>query len=304
MSLSISVIICTYNRDQYIYRTLEKVASNDFSPENYEIILVNNNSTDRTASECKRFCQAFPQIRFRYILETNQGLSFARNRGILEARGNVLVFLDDDAFIGKDYFRQLTAYLEAYPSASAFGGKITPLYESGIPPVWMSKWSYSWVSALDKGQAVCRFTGRSYPIGANMGFLRTAIPEGGFNTALGRNKGNLMGGEEKDIFNRMKATNAEIYYFPRLEVQHVIPEKRTTPGYIRELAFGIGRSERLRTLGTSLTAYIKRLLSESLKWGATAVLWFSYLLRFTPQKGNILVFFRWYVSKGLLGLKH
>lgn len=299
MGLQISVIICTYNRDKYIYQTLEHIAQNDFPVEEYEIILVNNNSTDRTASECGRFQEAYPHIPFHYFLETSQGLSFARNRGITEAHGNILVFLDDDAFMGKDYLQQLGRYLEQYPAA-AFGGKIIPEYESGQAPHWMSKWSYSWVSALDKGDEVCLFQGKSYPIGANMGFRRNDIPSGHFNTALGRNKGNLMGGEEKDIFNRMKTREASIYYFPDIAVRHIIPENRTTLSYIRQLALGIGMSERVRTLKISRASYLKRLFSEAIKWAASCLLCLAYTLKFTPQKGTVLIYFRWYVTRGLM----
>lgn len=299
MGIQISVIICTYNRDKYIYQTLEHIAQNDFPVEDYEIILVNNNSTDRTASECGRFQKAYPNIPFHYFLETNQGLSFARNRGITEAHGEILVFLDDDAFMGKDYLQQLGSYLEQYPAA-AFGGKIIPEYENGQAPRWMSKWSYSWVSALDKGDEVCLFQGKSYPIGANMGFRRTDIPSGYFNTALGRNKGNLMGGEEKDIFNRMKTREASIYYFPGIAVRHMIPENRTTLSYIRQLALGIGMSEQVRTLKISRASYLKRLFSEAIKWAASCLLCLAYTLKLTPQKGTVLIYFRWFVTRGLI----
>lgn len=299
MKTQISIIVCTYNRDKYIYKTLEHIAQNDFPKQHYEIILVDNNSTDRTVPECARFRQNYPDIPFFYFLEANQGLSFARNRGIAEARGDILVFLDDDAFMHKNYLHNLKNNLKNHP-ASAFGGKIIPEYETGQPPVWMSKWSYIWVSALDKGDKICLFEGKSFPIGANMGFRRTEIPADGFNTTLGRKKGNLMGGEEKDIFNRMKAREAKIYYFPDVEVRHIIPEKRTTRAYIRQLALGVGMSERLRTRKISGTTYLKRILSEIIKWGASCTLCLGYLLKCTPQKGTILIYFRWYVTRGLL----
>lgn len=300
MPIEISVIICTYNRDKYIYRTLQHIACNGFPPEKYEIILVNNNSTDRTAEECQKFQHDFPDLNYRYYQETRQGLSFARNRGIEEARGDILLFLDDDAFMQKNYLQQLVIDLKNYPDAAAFGGKITPEYENGKIPEWMSKWTYSWVSAIDKGQQVCLFEGNSYPIGANMGFRKIAIPTDRFNTALGRNKGNLMGGEEKDIFNRMKAQQARIYYFPNIEVLHIIPEKRTTRRYIKQMALGIGKSERLRTLKISRSAYWKRLFAEGIKWAASLTLWLGYLLSGKPQKGFILLYFRWFVSQGLI----
>ncbi|MDE5610745.1 MAG: glycosyltransferase [Odoribacter sp.] len=303
MPIEISVIICTYNRDKFIYRTLEHIACNGFPADSYEIILIDNNSTDQTATECRRFSDHFPEVNFHYFIETQQGLSFARNRGIQEAQGDILLFLDDDAFMQKDYLHRLSGYLKSYPDAVAFGGKITPLYESGKVPEWMSKWTYSWVSAINKGTNVCLFEGNSYPIGANMGFRRASIPQEGFNTALGRNKGNLMGGEEKDIFNRMKARNARIYYFPDIEVLHVIPEKRTTREYIKQMAWGIGKSERLRTLKISRFAYMKRLGAESIKWCASLLLYVGYSLRGTVRKGKILLYFRWFVSKGLISTK-
>lgn len=299
MPIEISVIICTYNRDKYIYQTLEHIACNGFPADQYEIILIDNNSTDQTVTECRKFSQNFPDLNYRYFLEPRQGLSFARNRGMQEARGEIFLFLDDDAFMQKDYLRQLSQYLKNHPDAAAFGGKITPLYESGKIPGWMSKWTYSWVSAIDKGNEVCLFEGNSYPIGANMGFRRSAAPPEGFNTALGRNKGNLMGGEEKDIFNRMKARNSLIYYFPEIEVLHVIPEKRTTRAYIKQLGLGIGKSERLRTLKISRLSYLKRLFAEGIKWGASLVLCLGFLLKGKAPKGYILLYFRWFVTSGL-----
>lgn len=299
MPIEISVIICTYNRDKFIYRTLEHIAGNDFPTDNYEIILIDNNSTDRTAAECQRFSDCFPDVNFHCFTETQQGLSFARNRGIKEAQGDILLFIDDDAFMQKSYLYSLNNYLKQYPDAVAFGGRITPFYESGKIPEWMSKWTYSWVSAIDKGTNVCLFEGNSYPIGANMGFRRESIPPEGFNTALGRNKGNLMGGEEKDIFNRMKALNARIYYFPNIEVLHVIPEKRTTREYIKQMALGIGKSERIRTLNISFFFFYKRLFAEIMKWSASCLLYIYYLLLFTPSKGFILIYFRWHVTRGL-----
>lgn len=300
MPKEISIIICTYNRDKYIYQTLHYIACNGFPANRYELILIDNNSTDQTRAECQKFQCEFPDLNFYYYLETQQGLSFARNRGIKEAKGDILLFLDDDAFMQKDYLLKLSLYLASHRDTAAFGGKITPIYENGKNPKWMSKWTYSWVSAIDKGNQVCLFEGNSYPIGANMGFRRSALPADGFNTALGRNKGNLMGGEEKDIFNRMKIVKAQIYYFPDIEVHHVIPEKRTTQEYIKRLAIGIGMSEKIRTLKISRICYLKRLFAEIVKWGASILLCIGYLLKLTPQKGTILIYFRWYVTRGLL----
>ncbi|MDR0418783.1 MAG: glycosyltransferase family 2 protein [Prevotellaceae bacterium] len=166
-----SIIICTYNRAEYIYKTLQCIAGNDFPVGEYEVLLINNNSTDNTEQECSRFSKDYPtSIDYQYFVETKQGLSHARNRGIEESKYDMLIFLDDDSFVKNDYLFNLKGQLRDYNDAIAFGGKIAPIFESGVEPKWISKWSYSWVSALDKGSEVVLFKGKSYPVGANMGF--------------------------------------------------------------------------------------------------------------------------------------
>ena len=294
-----SIIICTYNRDKYIYDCLEKIARNGYPTDGYEIILVNNNSTDSTDMLCQKFGREYPQVNYHYFIETRQGLSFARNRGIQEAGGDWLIFLDDDAMVHDGYLENLSAQLARYTDAGAFGGHITPAFESGTAPKWLCKWTWSWVSAIDLGNKVTLFEGGKYPIGANMGFSRQAIDRcGTFNTGLGRTGNNLMGGEEKDIFNRVKSAGIPIYYFPDVAVDHVIPPHRTTVDFIKRLGAGVGASERIRC--NSRKSLMKRSLLECFKWGATIVLWFFYLITLRPACGNMLVRFRFNVSKSLL----
>ncbi|MDR2972698.1 MAG: glycosyltransferase family 2 protein [Bacteroidales bacterium] len=297
----ITIIICTYNREKYIYNVLKNLAQNDFPPNLYEIVLINNNSTDKTEAQCMAFQHDYPQVVFRYFIEIKQGLSFARNRGIKEAKGEMLVFLDDDSFVNSNYLNNLDNYLKEYPDMAAFGGEISPRFETGKTPPWLSKWSYSWVSAISLGNTVTLFTGNKYPIGANMGFKKEYFEKYGFfNTALGRSKKNLMGGEEKDIFNRCDRIIEKIYYLPLLKVEHVIPENRTTKEYIKKLGEGIGMSEKLRTLNISKSCYLKRIFSEIIKWIASFVLLFGFVIKLELQKGTVLLLFRWNVTKGLV----
>lgn len=297
----LSLIICTYNRDKYLYGALQRIAENGYPVDAYEIVLVNNMSTDNTESECQRFQNDYPGIDFRYFLETQQGLSFARNRGIQESRGDTLVFLDDDSYIQPNYLINLQHQLEVCPDADAFGGKIDPVFESGEAPKWLSKWNYSWVSAIDMGDNVCQFKGKAFPIGANMGIKKAMLSKiGVFNTELGRSKKNLMGGEEKDLFERIRQQGGNIYYFPDVAVQHVIPPSRTTIDYVKRLGEGVGMSERIRTLAVSKWKYLKRLLSELVKWGGTIALWVISVFQGKPAKGRSLVLFRRHVTKGLL----
>lgn len=296
----LSFVICTYNRDKYIYECLSRLAKNTVQ-DGWEIVLVNNNSTDNTVAECERFVMDYKPKNYRYFVETQQGLSFARNRGIAEAKGEWLVFLDDDAMVETDYIANLQKYLSEHPEAGAFGGAIEPFFE-GETPAWLSPWAMGFVSAINLGTEVKLFSSKSYPIGANMGISRSTINRiGMFNTALGRTGNNLMGGEEKDIFNRIRQANIPILYFPNIKVQHCIPPKRTTKEFIAKLGNGVGMSEKLRTRNIGLFAYVKRLLSEGIKWGGTIVIWVYYAIQGHRPKGDILVLFRRNVTKGLFG---
>lgn len=294
----LSIIICTYNREQYLGETLERLAANRYDGA-WELVLVNNNSTDSTAQICADFEAANKEVPFRYFVETNQGLSHARNRGMAEAKGEWLIFLDDDAFVQQDYLARLERYTKELSDMVAFGGRIYPLFESGEAPKWLCRWNRSWLSALDKGDMLGTFEGAEYPIGANMGFSRRMYEVcGGFDTTLGRSGKNLIGGEEKDYFNRIKAQNGKIYYLPEIAVQHCIPPSRTTEEYIARLGDGVGMSEKMRTKERGI--YGKRLIQECVKWCATIVLWVGYACVGRVACGNSLVVFRWHVTKGLV----
>lgn len=293
----ISVIICTYNRERYILDAISRVAAT--TCRDYEILVIDNNSTDGTAAKVAGYVEAHPELPIRYIVEPKQGLSNARNRGMEEAKGDVFAFLDDDSLVQGDYLRTLEDYLTSNPQADAFGGRIEPLFDECPRPKWLCRWSMGWVSALDMGDMVREFEGKAFPIGANMGMSRAiALKAGPFNPDLGRKGGNMDAGEEKDMFRRIRQAGGTIWYFPELRVQHVIPEKRTTLEYVDRFADGVGISERRRTKADG--TYLRRLLSEAVKWGGTIVLFVFYLITFRPAIGSTLVRFRARVTRGLL----
>lgn len=292
-----SAIICTYNREKYIIDCLEHLRL--AIPDGVEVLIVDNNSTDGTAELVRNYLGDHTEFPGRYLLETRQGLSHARNRGIAEARGDTLVFLDDDSMVAEDYFERLREGLDKYPQAGAFGGHITPVFEDGITPRWLCRWTLSWVSGLDMGPSAKAFPKNKYPIGANMAFRRNVLERTGlFNPELGRSGKNLMGGEEKDLFQRIKAAGHSIIYLPKLRIEHMIPPSRTTLDYIRRFGDGVGRSERIRSKAEG--TYKRRLLSEAVKWCATLFLLVGYTLIGHPSCGATLVLFRWHVTRNLL----
>lgn len=300
--MKLSVIICTYNREKYIYNALKSIAEQEFPFSDYEIILVNNNSTDNTENICKDFERDYPQVDFRYFIETNQGLSYARNRGIKESLGDVLVFVDDDATVFDGYLKSIVDFFTEYTSVLVCGGPIEPVYESGKPS-WISHFTNQLIGgALYEGDKIKPFKNGKYPGGGNSALRKIAFEKYGlYNPDLGRKGASLIGAEEKDFYDRMQKDGQPIYYLPQMGIYHYIPEKKVTQQYFNELTYSIGKSERIRTKGVSCAAYYKRMLSEFIKWGASILLFVLYFISLNPSKGVKLLQFRKNVTKGLLG---
>ena len=297
----LSVILCTYNRDKYIYEALRHIALNSFPTEEYEIVLINNNSTDDTEAECLRFTKDFPSVQFRYFVESNQGLSYARNRGIRESRGDILVYVDDDAVVNEDFLRTYADFFAAHPQIDAAGGPIIPRYETSEPS-WMSHYTKALVTGYKYlGDKVREFPAHDYPGGGNAAYRAPVFEKVGlFNVELGRKGDSLMGAEEKDIFDKMTTAGMRFYYLPTAILYHLIPEKKLSDEYFDRLTYSIGKSEQLRTKRIGKGKYAQRLFMELVKWGGTIVLFFRYLLTGQYRKGAKLIRFRYQVTRGLL----
>lgn len=300
--MKLSIIFCTYNREKYIYNAMKSVVEQDFPIQDYEILLINNNSTDHTADICRQFQADYSNVTFRYYVEKKQGLSYARNRGVEESRGDVLVFVDDDATVFDTYLSSICSFFEKYPEVGACGGPIVPVYEVEKPK-WLSHYTEQLIGgALYRGDELEPFRNGKYPGGGNSAFRKEIFDKYGlFNVELGRKGTGLIGAEEKDLYDRLTRGDEAFYYLPQMGIYHYIPEKKLTEAHFRELTYSIGKSERIRTKAVSEKAYRKRIVSECKKWAGSLILFLGYTLGLSPQKGWKLLQFRWYVTKGLFG---
>lgn len=297
-----SFITCTYNRDKYIGQTLQSVCNQTFPDDDYEIIVIDNNSTDNTAKICEEFKLQFSDKNFRYFKETNQGLSFALNRGIKEAQGEFLIFIDDDETIIPEHLEKLDRHLKDYPDALLCGSPVIPIYE--IPqPKWMSRFTQRLIGGyFDQGKEVKMLDAQNYP-GTGHTIIKKDLYEkfGYYNTELGRKGSSLIGAEDKDMFNRLIKNNIVCYYLPDIPIYHHIPPNKMTDEFFHKLTYSIGKSERIRTKAVSRKEFRSRLISEGVKWIGSFVLCLGYIITLRPSKGIRLLQFRWNVSKGLLG---
>lgn len=302
--IRISVIISTFDRGEQLLRTLRSLLPQTADRGLWEVVVVDNNSSDATQALFEEFKAQNPQAsNMRMVFEGAQGLSHARNRGISESRGEYLVFIDDDEEVNPDFVGQYLEFFDSHPTAAAAGGRMVPLYEYETP-AWLSHYVERPLSStIDLGREVKEFGGERYPIGGNMAIRRSALDRAGFfNTELGRSGTKLLGGEEKDIFGRIRRQGGRIYWVPGPTALHIIPRERLTRAHLVRLSRMIGVSERMRTLGRSTAAYAKRLFSETVKWAATVVLALGYALTLRPAKGGYLILMRWHITLGLLGI--
>lgn len=300
--IKVSVIIATYNRAPHLIKALESLMGQSLPADMWEAVAVDNNCTDDTAALFERLVEDHPRFNFRMVKEPSQGLSHARNRGIAESAGELIVIMDDDEEADKDFLSSYYDFFTRHAGASAAGGVMRPVYEKGRPR-WMSFITEGFISsAIDLGGKERLFPAGKYPIGGNFAFRREAVDRvGTFDPQLGRKGEMLMAGEEKDFIDRLRRAGGEVWWLPSAVILHHIPASRLTREYFDKVTLMIGRSERVRTRNISAGAYRRRLTAEIFKWGAAVVLAFFYLITLRPAKSAPLLRMRINVTKGLLG---
>jgi glycosyltransferase involved in cell wall biosynthesis len=298
----LSIIICSYNRASYISDALTSLYCQSAGLNAFEVIIVDNNSTDNTKEVYTAWRQTNTNGQFTFISETKQGASFARNTGATIAKGEWVCFMDDDAVATPNYVENILKHIQDKPDAVGFGGRIIPKY---IPsePKWMSYYVSSLVGNFDYAPIACAFENGKYPLESNMIVKKSVYDQiGGFNVNLPGVVGTLrIGGEGKELFYKILALGHIIYYDPAICVHHVVEVKKLTSEYMYRVASGIGRGEKTRTLAISKATYLIKVFEYFLKLGAAVILGFKYTLQFTPSKIWPIIKFRIDALKGLLG---
>lgn len=247
----ISIIICTYNRSQDLKDVLDSLVSQETNASfDYEVIIVDNNSKDATKEIVKNYIPKF-KGKLRYAFEANQGLSYARNRGIKEAKGEVIAFTDDDAIVDKYWIRYMYETFQK-ENCDALGGKIL-LKWNVSPPIWLTKRFYGYLGFLDFGNEPFQIKEEKFTFfGGNFAVKKDIFDETGpFNINLGRKGTKLSAGEEIDLFYRLLSANKKIYYQPNCLVYHKVHAERLQKSFFRKNYFYYG----LWIFNTNRTTY-------------------------------------------------
>jgi glycosyltransferase involved in cell wall biosynthesis len=290
----VTVAICTFNRAESLRRTLESLAAMQLPKTlDWEMVVVNNNSTDHTDAVIEAFANRLP---IRREFEPHPGASHARNRAVEVARGDYFVWTDDDVVVDSGW---LAAYLEAFrqrPEAAVFGGPITPKYEAPVVK-WVAE-SEALLGApyciRDLGDEAIPLSvaGNRLPLGANFAVRGAEQRAFRYDPELGPGPTTQRRGEEHDVIERILRSGAVGYPVPAARVEHCIGHERQTVSYLARYFAGAGEQD----------AFLERQDREQQKrplfFGAPRWLWRGLI------QGWVLYHFHRLVSPGPVWVRH
>ena len=227
----VSVVVCTYNRANILEICLNSLANQTVASDFYEVLVIDNNSTDNTKDVTHKFIEQ--NSNFKYFLESKQGLSYARNRGWQEALGEYVAYTDDDCKLPEQWLAVAKKIIEEI-SPGVFGGPSLPFYISP-KPAWFKDRYASNVLLDEKARPLKE---NEYVFGMNIFVQRSLLEQlSGFDSNLGMSGKAIAYGEETDLIIRIRSTMPDklIYFDPNLYVHHLVrPEKMTMKWVIKQ----------------------------------------------------------------------
>jgi glycosyltransferase involved in cell wall biosynthesis len=241
MPCDVSVVVSTYNRADRLPLALDALLAQTGSVP-YEVIVVDNNSTDETAQVVRAIAERAGE-RIRYAFEPRQGLSHGRNTGIALARAPIVAFTDDDVRVAPDWVEQLKRTFDAHPEVEYVGGLVLPNWLAP-PPAWLKKAHWAPLALQDYGSEPV-VTGRERAmclVGANLSFRRRVFERvGGFAPSLGRIKDGIGSTEDHDMQLRIWREGMLGLYTPAPAVFADVTPDRMEKAYHHRWHRGNGR---------------------------------------------------------------
>lgn len=255
---SVSVIVSTWNRAEFLKNTILSLMQQDFKGK-YEIIVVDNNSTDETPTMVKRLMKVHG-TRLRYIKEDKQGLSCARNKGIMESAGDIVAFIDDDARADPGWIRYLYTTYVGRENVGVVGGKILLEWPDVSLPSWLTKNLYPSLGFFDLGEReqVEIHDYVNFPHGSNISFLKKAIGENNlFDVSIGRTGRALLAGEEIEACRDLLQKGWIVIYNPHAVVYHQVLPHRLHREYFVDFYRGQGATFAIMDDKAGIPAFIR-----------------------------------------------
>ena len=241
--LRISVVLCTRNRADLFDKAMASVVAQDFPKDAYEIIVVDNGSTDHTADVAQRHAA---QANVRYVLEQRVGLCIARNTGWQAARAPYVVLFDDDALAKPGWLAAAAeAFEQSPPTVGVIGGRVDPIWLAPRPG-WLSDEIAGSLTVVDWGSEtkVIPDLGREWLVGANMGAPKAVIEKlGGFHPWLDRVGTNLLSSGDVHLQKEAVRHGYECLYVPAMAIDHLAPPARLNQPWFTKRFYWQGISD-------------------------------------------------------------
>lgn len=257
-TLSIDVVICTYNNAVLLDRVLDALAQQQVAPHvHWQALVVNNNCTDATAAVVEKHVQS-GRLPLQTVLEPVQGLTPARLCGVQNTIGDWIAFVDDDCLLAPDWVEQAAKFAAAHPDCGAFGGMVVLDWETP-PPEFVLSYGYSFAQqehGLEPKRMACL-------VGAGLVIRRAALSDSGWvdkQLLADRVGKKLISGGDVEIALRI-AAKYEIWYNPDCQLKHIIPARRISLEYLKKINLGLGSS---------------KLFGDSMLWQHSYASWFLY----------------------------
>lgn len=238
----VSLLVCTYNRASVLSETLESLLNQEFGWGDYEILVVDNASTDETSEITAQF-QARDE-RVRYVFEPRLGVAIARNTGAREAHAPYIAYFDDDLIAEPDCLHSLIApFFEVDPKPLAVMGKVDLRWD-GQRPDWFPTRFETMLSRFDRGNTPRFMTPNEYLITMNVAFERKSfLASGGVREDLSRKGRMFICGGDNEVFHRYMQLGWLIFYEPRALIYHMVPPSRQTKQWLIKRLFGDGTTQ-------------------------------------------------------------
>ena len=274
----VSVIVCTYNRAEYLKNCLDSLLKQTCN--NIEVIVVNGSGDNNTEEVLKDYP-------FKVIEGQDRiGLSVARNIGIDSAKGEIVAFIDDDAVADNDWLEELSkCYTEK--EIVSVGGRIEPIWHKEKPD-WYTERLNVYLSLLDLSQEAGQIVFPDMPFGCNMSFRRNVFKEiGYFNPSLGRSPSRFLSYEETELYKRIDKKGYTTMYNPKAVVYHQINASRLTKDYFNKRAYWDGISYAIFHKHNYNTNYLFRMIAKNLCLSIPYILAHYFFIGFKKREGKL-----------------
>ena len=278
--VELSVIVCTRNRARQLATLIQCLGSQqNIEDLNWEIVIVDNNSTDNTKEVSYAFCEG-SNLKINYLAEEKIGLACARNSGILASKGRYLLFIDDDVLIPKEFISNSFFGVREFPELDIFGFRVLPDWgEIKKIPFWLTfKKPFNLIQSFlpihDLGKETLHYPNKKAqnPIGACFIVKKEIFEKAGpFREDLGAGQSGLC--EDTEFFWYAMLNGFKVIYWPYAVLYHPVLPERLSIRYLHQWYFNLGKSLYL----IKNTGRIKREVGDE-RWKAPIFLWIKLFL--------------------------